>query len=150
MASSAETSSSTKLYTPRLLALSAGLADFPLTDTFDVTADGRSKTCGSTISIGLDCDEVGGISRLGMQVSACAVGQSSAAIMAQAARGRPAKSFEAMVTAIENWLAGSGALPDWPGFDALEAALPHKGRHGAILLPWKAATDALSSRRSSG
>ncbi len=150
MASGPEASSTSKLYTPRLLALSASLADYPMTGPFDVTADGRSKTCGSTISIGLDCDKVGGISRVGMQVSACAVGQSSAAIMAQAARGRSAKSFEAMVTAIESWLAESGALPDWPGFDALEPALPHKGRHGAILLPWKAAIDALSSRRSSG
>ena len=63
MASGPEASSTSKLYTPRLLALSASLADYPMTGPFDVTADGRSKTCGSTISIGLDCDKVGGISR---------------------------------------------------------------------------------------
>ena len=139
-----------KLYSPRLLSLSAELARFPLTGTFQHTAEARSRTCGSTIELGLDLDAGGKVARIGMQVSACAVGQSSAAIMALVAQGRAPEEFSATIAKIEAWLAGASDLPDWPGFDALEPALPHAGRHGAILLPWKAMTQALSSAASSG
>ena len=37
----------------------------------------------------------------------------------------------------EAWLGGSGDVPtSWPGLDVLAPALPRKGRHGAILLPF--------------
>lgn len=138
--------SSAKLYTPRLLALSAQLADFPLTGTFDHYTEVRSRTCGSTIAVGLDCNADGSITRIGMQVTACAVGQSSAAVLAMAARGHTARSFATTHAAIVAWLAGNGLLPDWPGFDALEPAFPHKGRHDALHLPWKAVSLALSTQ----
>ena len=136
---------SAKLYTPRLLGLSAQLARFPLAGEYQHSAEARSRTCGSTITVGLDLGEDGAVTRIGMQVTACAVGQSSAAVLAQDAQGRTARCFAAMLAKIEAWLAGEGPLPDWPGFDALEPALPHKGRHDVLLLPWKAVTEALSS-----
>ena len=139
---------SSKLYTPRLLALSAELADFPLTGSFTHTAEERSRTCGSVIELGLSVDASGGVTRLGMQVTACAVGQSSAAVMAKAASGKSAQDFTTMLEAIKAWLSGEQELPDWPGFVALEPALPHAGRHGALLLPWKAMHSALSSPQS--
>ena len=134
-----------KLYSPRLLALSAALADFPLDDTFDANSDARSRTCGSTISLGLKTDGSGRFARVGMRVSACAVGQSSAALLAQGIAGKSPDDLAAAFGQIEAWLAGTGALPDWPGFEALAPALPHAGRHEAILLPWRAALLALSS-----
>lgn len=134
-----------KLYTPRLLALSAALADYPLTGEFHHTVQARSRTCGSTIALGMECGADSAITRIGMQVTACAVGQSSAAVLAQGACGRSAQGIGATRAAIEAWLASEGALPDWPGFDALEAAREHKGRHEALLLPWKAACEALST-----
>ena len=140
--------SSAKLYTPRLLALSAQLANFPLTGAFDHRADARSRTCGSTIVVGVDCNSDGGIARIGMQVTACAIGQSSAAVMALDAKGRTAQCLATMRAEIESWLAGEGPLPDWPDFDALAPALAHKGRHDALLLPWKAMTEALSTATS--
>jgi hypothetical protein len=36
-------------------------------------------------------------------------------------------------------------LPDWPGVEAIAAARDYPARHGAIMLPWTAARDALSS-----
>ena len=139
-----------KLYTPRLLALSAELAKYPLTGSFDRTAQARSRTCGSTLEIGVTLNSDGVVERLGMQVTACAIGQSSAAVMAANAMGRPAHNFVAARDSIQAWLAGEGGLPDWPGFDALEPALPHPGRHGALLLPWTAIVEALSSERHAG
>lgn len=135
-----------KLYTPRLLALSADLARFPLTGDFQRTSQVRSRTCGGTLSLGVDCDSDGAVSSLGMQVAACAVGQSSAAIMAHDAKGRTLTDFANTLTSIEEWLAGEAPLPEWPGFDALESAHPFPARHGALLMPWKAIVEALSSQ----
>jgi hypothetical protein len=44
---------------------------------------------------------------------------------------------------------GEKLLPDWPGFDALEPARDHTGRHGALLMAWTAMTQALSTCESS-
>lgn len=136
---------SAKLYTPRLLALSAGLAEFPLVSRYEFNAEARSRTCGSSIKIGFDCSADDRVDRIGMQVTACAIGQSSAAILAQSAKGRGKGEFQTMCDAIDAWLKGEGAAPDWPGFDALEPALDHAGRHGALMLPWRAAAEALST-----
>lgn len=139
-----------KLYTPRLLSLSAELAEFALAGPYHHTAEVRSRTCGSTLALGVDLDSAGRVERIGMQVAACAVGQSSAATMALGAKGRTSADFRAAHDAIEDWLGAEGALPDWPGFDALEAARAHPGRHGALLLPWKAMVQALSQSPRSG
>ncbi len=80
-----------------------------------------------------------------MAVTACAIGQGSAAILAGNAVGKTAPELEQTLDRIKRWLGGEAPLPDWSGFDALEAALPHTGRHGALLIPWKAINDALSS-----
>lgn len=145
-------SATAKLYTPRLLALSTELARFPIDDSFTHRAEARSRTCGSTIELGVDLAPDGTVARLGLAVSACAIGQSSAAILALAAQGRPADDFMAMHEQIGEWLASGEdqpAPPDWPGFEALEPALPHKGRHGALMLAWSAMAQALSSGQSS-
>jgi hypothetical protein len=36
---------------------------------------------------------------------------------------------------------------DWPGLEALTPARPRKGRHGAILLPFRALLAAIESAR---
>ncbi|UAB77155.1 iron-sulfur cluster assembly scaffold protein [Erythrobacter sp. SCSIO 43205] len=142
-----------KLYTPELLELATALADFPLTGDFDYRAQGRSRTCGSTIEVGVDLDPDGVLTRIGLQVNACAIGQSSAAILALNAKGRTANDFRRTLKAIEEWLSGDGSsqenLPNWLGFEALAPAHPHKGRHGALLLAWTAINQALSSAPSS-
>ncbi|MFM7379237.1 MAG: iron-sulfur cluster assembly scaffold protein [Erythrobacter sp.] len=133
-----------RLYSPALLGLATGLADYPLTDDFPLRAEARSRSCGSVIVIGLAQDDDGGIARIGMQVSACAIGQASAALLAEGAAGRDPDSIDAVANGLERWLAGEGALPDWPGIEALAPALGHPGRHGALLMPWTAARTALS------
>lgn len=138
------------LYTPEMLSLAADLADYPLEPDFARRANARSRTCGSVIAIGIDADAAGRIERVGMQVTACAVGQASAAIMARALAGHDGPAVAAMHDGIAAWLEGTGTLPDWPQFDLLAPALPHKGRHGALLLPWTAARRALCEGTPSG
>lgn len=133
-----------KLYTPDLLALAIELASFPLEGDWTQLASARSRTCGSSVTIGLQLDDHGRINRLGLAVTACAVGQASAATFARAAGGRNGAEIAAALKEIEVWLARADApLPHWPGFAALAPARSYSGRHGALLLPWKAAADAL-------
>jgi NifU-like protein involved in Fe-S cluster formation len=139
----------TKLYSPELLDLATGLAKFPLSDDLPLRADARSRSCGSVITLGLALDEAGQIARIGMQVSACAIGQASAALLAHSAAACAPATIDAVSEALELWLGGHGALPDWPGIAALAPVRDHPGRHGALLLPWTAARMALSQAQGS-
>nr|WP_277754214.1 iron-sulfur cluster assembly scaffold protein [Porphyrobacter sp. GA68] len=123
------------------------LVDYPWQEQHRFHATARSRTCGGTVALSLECAD-GRIAQLGLRVSACAVGQAAAAIFADGARGQTAGDVAIAAAALEAWLGGSGPAPGWPGLDALEPAMPHRGRHGAILLPWAAAVDALCNRRA--
>lgn len=133
------------LYSPALLGLAVELADYPLTDELALRGEARSRSCGSTLALGCTTDADGAIAAVGMRVSACAVGQASAAIFAREAHGRDAAALERSLTGVEGWLAGTAERPAWPGLEALDPALPHPGRHEAIRLPWRAALAALSN-----
>jgi NifU-like protein involved in Fe-S cluster formation len=139
-----------RLYTPELLGMAVSLADFPAAPDLPHHGSARSRTCGSTVDIDLDIDAQGCVSTLGIRVRACAVGQAAGAIFARHAKGRRVADIEAAHTALGRWLALGGALPDWPGVDALVAARAFPARHGAIMLPWTAARDALSTVPSEG
>lgn len=141
---------SPRLYSPAVLALATGLAAYPLDDRLTLRAEARSRTCGSEIILGLELAPSGKILRVGMQVRACAIGQASAALLAQGARGRPADDLALTSGDLEAWLAGADALPDWPDLALLAPARDHPARHGALLLPWKAACKALSSSAAAG
>jgi NifU-like protein involved in Fe-S cluster formation len=134
-----------KLYTPELLALTVSLAEFPADPSLPLHGHARSKSCGSTLAAHIAVDGEGRIERLGLQVRACAVGQASAAIFARAAAGRSLAEIEAVHDGLTRWLAGIGGLPAWPGLDPLIPARDYPARHGAIMLPWTAARDALST-----
>ncbi len=143
-------SSAAKLYTPELLGLAVQLAGYPSDPALGLKGDARSRTCGSRIEIGLSLGNDGRIQKIGMRVTACAVGQAAAAIFANAAEGQTGEAVAAALHDLENWLNGTGALPEWPGISALTPARDHAGRHGAILLPWKAAAAALCKAGQAG
>lgn len=139
-----------RLYTPAVLALATGLSAYPLEDSLTLRAEARSRTCGSVVAVGLDLAGDGTIARIGLQVRACAIGQASAALLAQDAQDRTADDLGHTRAALERWLAGEGALPDWPGLDLIAPARAHLARHSALLLPWTAASKALSRSVSAG
>lgn len=137
--------SADKLYTPELLALTVELANWPAVETLPLHGDARSKTCGSTLGMNLGLTPDRRIETLGMRVRACAVGQAAAAIFARHAPGRDRAAITAAHDRIEAWLEGEAPIADWPDLTMLAGARDYPGRHGAILLPWKAAIAALSS-----
>lgn len=134
-----------RLYTPEILALAVALADYPLDLDTGHVGEARSPTCGSTLELNLALDADARIDRLGMRVSACAIGQAAAALFARGAQGQTHERIAAARSQIKAWLSGDNARPDWPGFAVLEPARAYPGRHGAILLPWTAALAALSN-----
>ncbi len=134
-----------RLYTPELLALAVELARWPARPEAEAHGAARSPTCGSTLALDLDRDAHGRISDLGLTVRACAIGQASAAIFAREAAGQDAPALAAALAEVEAWLADAGPLPAWPGFAPLAPARAFPMRHGALLLPWKAAAAALST-----
>ncbi len=136
---------SPKLYSPAILGLAIELAQFPLDPALPLQAEARSRSCGSVMAIGLALDEYGLIARVGMRVSACAIGQASAALLAQGVMGTTPGLVQTTAEGLAAWLTGEGELPQWTGIDALAPAQGHPGRHGALMLPWKAACMALSS-----
>lgn len=134
---------STVLYTPEVLGLAVELAAFPWDEALPLKGEARSKSCGSTIALGLATDAQGRIERVALRSSACAIGQAAAAIFARAAVGKDAAAIAEAEKAITGWLAGENGLPDWAGFDAIAAARDYPGRHGAIMLAWRAARELL-------
>lgn len=131
------------LYTPEVLGLAASLAAYPWDEALPLRGEARSKSCGSTIALGLALDPGGQIERIGLRAHACAIGQAAAAIFAAAAPGRDARHIRAADDAIAAWLAGERGLPDWPGFAAIALARDYPARHGAVRLAWQAARELL-------
>lgn len=138
--------SAATLYTPAILGLATGLADYPWDDAMPLKGEARSKSCGSTIALGLAVDDDGRIERVALRSQACAIGQAAAAIFAAAARGRDAGAIAEANEAIAAWLAGAGDLPGWPGLAEITPARAYPARHGAIRLAWQAARQLLPTR----
>ncbi|HCB77679.1 MAG TPA: Fe-S cluster protein [Erythrobacter sp.] len=129
------------LYSTELLALAIELADYPFDAAAPAIGHARSRSCGSVIDLS---SSGGSLEDLGLRVSACAVGQASAAIFARESSGMNAAAIAAMVENLGEWLQDQAPSSILPRLELLEPARPHLGRHEAILLPWRAALDALS------
>ena len=133
-----------RLYTSDVLAAAVSLAAHPLTDDLPLRGSARSASCGSRIEIGIALDSNGRIEKVGMASHACAIGQASAAIFADGAVGRNRKQISDARDSLAAWLSGDGEMPDWPGLGLVESAKEYPGRHGAMLLAWNAACEALA------
>ena len=137
---------SSPLYTTEILRLAASLQEMRELEREDGRAELRSPTCGSRITIAVQLDDERRVSMISQRVHACAFGQASAALMQQHAVGRAHDEVAQAVVAISRWLAQEQEGPlDWPGLDVLAPARSRKGRHGAILLPFRALLAAIES-----
>lgn len=132
------------VYTPEILRLAASLEAPRSLERIDGRAELRSPTCGSTIAIAVTLDEAGRVTGLSQTVSACAFGQASAALLERAATGQSRNEVREARNALADWLDGKREDPGgWPGLAALAPARTKTGRHGAILLPFRALLAAL-------
>lgn len=133
------------LYTTEILRLATSIPNLGRLDSPQGSAERRSPVCGSKISVDVDVDAEGRVVRFAQMVSACALGQASAAILGDKVVGQTAAQLEAASRALAAWLDDAGPLPE--GWDALTVFLParsHTARHGAIRLPLETAAEAVA------
>ena len=136
------------LYTTEILRLAASLQETRELEREDGRAELKSPTCGSRITIAVQLDDDRRITTISLQVHACGFGQASAALVQQHAAGRAHDEIADALVTISRWLAQEQDEADcWPGLAALSPARTRKGRHGAILLPFRALLAAIESAK---
>ena len=136
------------LYTTEILRLAASLSEPHALDREDGCSEVRSPTCGSRVCMTVQLDQERRVERLSMRVHACAFGQASAALVERHSRGRTHDEVSEAMLTLSRWLAGENDdSAGWPGIEALEPARARNGRHGAILLPFRALLAAIEAAR---
>jgi NifU-like protein involved in Fe-S cluster formation len=134
------------LYTTDILRLAASLSEPRELDREDGSAELRSPTCGSRITVAVQLDGERRVELVSQQVHACAFGQASAALVEKHAIGRSHDEIADALVMLSRWLAKEqDEAGDWPGIDTLAPARSRKSRHGAILLPFRALLAAIET-----
>ena len=134
------------IYTTEILRLAASLQGPRELERIDGGAELRSPTCGSRVSISVQLDRDRRIEALSQHVHACAFGQASAALDEQHAIGRAHDEVGDALVLVSRWLAREQDDAEvWPGLVTLAPARTRKGRHGAILLPFRTLLAAIES-----
>jgi len=132
------------LYSQRILEIAAN-QPIPgrLTDP-DATARRVSRVCGSTIEVDIVVAD-GLITGYGHKISACALGQTSAAVVATNIAGTPMAEFRALRDQMVAMLKADGAPPTgkWADLAYLEPVREYPPRHTSTLLVFDAVVEAL-------
>lgn len=132
-----------KLYSTRILALTADIPHVGRLEAPQASVRKRSPLCGSTVTVDLDMT-AGRVSRFGQDVKACALGQAAASVLGKVVLGRSAEELEHAAAELEAMLKSGGPVPAAPfdGFEALLPARDYKNRHASILLAVQASAEA--------
>jgi len=138
------------LYSEKILQI-AGNQPIPgrLSDP-DASARRVSRVCGSTIEVDIRVED-GVIIAYGHEISACALGQTSAAVVATNIVGTSADEFRALREQMTAMLKADGAPPTgkWDDLKYLEPVREYRPRHTSTLLVFDAVVDALDKIESS-
>jgi NifU-like protein involved in Fe-S cluster formation len=115
----------------------------------DGSAEVRSPLCGSRIQADVLMDAEGKLRDLAMRANACALGQASAAILAQNAVGTALTEVAKLRDGVAQALHRAGDMPScWPELALLAAACDYPSRHAAILLPYDAILAAAAQAKA--
>ena len=133
------------VYNSKLLELAGNIGGLERLSSPDATARAHSKLCGSTVTIDLNLDESGIVTDFGQDVKACALGQASCAIMANAIVGANTDTLRQARDDAYAMLKDGAPPPDGRFADLrfLEPVRDYKARHASTLLVFDAVVDAL-------
>jgi NifU-like protein involved in Fe-S cluster formation len=103
-----------------------------------------SRVCGSSIEVDVSVRN-GRISAYGHAISACALGQTSTAIVAARIVGTPTEEMRALRDEMAAMLRANGSPPAgrWADLAYLEPVRDYPPRHASTLLVFDAVVDAL-------
>lgn len=138
----------TDVYSTELLQLAADIPHAERLPSPQASATKVSRICGSELTLDLMFDAEGRIADLGMDVSACALGQASASVFAANAVGADRAEIEAARDQLKAMLQAGGPAPEgrFAGLKVLQPAASYRQRHGSILLAFDAAMQAMAGR----
>ncbi|SFZ83391.1 NifU homolog involved in Fe-S cluster formation [Devosia enhydra] len=111
----------------------------------DASARKSSRICGSIVEVDLALKD-GTISGYGHEISACALGQTSAAIVASHVVGTPVAEFRRVREEMTAMLKAGGPPPSgerWGELRYLEPVRDFPNRHASTLLVFDAVCEAL-------
>lgn len=135
----------TDLYSDRILDIAANQPRPGRLAQPDASARKVSRICGSSIEVDIAVEN-GVIVGYGHDLSACALGQTSAAIVAGHIVGTPVPEFRKMREEMTRMLKDNGPPPDgerWVDLKYLEPVRDYRPRHASTLLVFDAVADAL-------
>ena len=134
------------LYSQRILEIAANQPVPGRLGHPDATARKVSRVCGSSIEVDIAVRD-GLISGYGHRISACALGQTSAAIVATNIVGTPVAEFRALRDRMTLMLKQNGAPPEgrWSDLAYLEPVRDYAPRHNSTMLVFDAVVEALDT-----
>lgn len=132
------------LYSQRILEIAGSAPQMPRLDNPDGTARKVSRVCGSAIEVDIKI-EGGMVSAYGADVSACALGQTSAAIVAGNILGATPEELRDLRDRMIAMLKTGGPPPAgrWDDLKYLEPVRGYPARHASTLLVFEAVVEAL-------
>lgn len=137
------------LYSQKILDLAGNAVQPGRLGQADASARKVSRVCGSMIEVDLLVRD-GVITGYGHDVSACALGQTSAAVVAREIVGTPVAEFLAVRQAMHDMLKAEGSPPGgkWEDLKYLEPVRDYPNRHMSTLLVFDAVAAALEKYES--
>src|SRR5690606_20456129 len=118
------------LYSEKILDLAANVLPRPRLAAPGASVRRVSRLCGSIIEVDVSIEH-GVITGFGQDVRACALGQTSAAIVARQIVGTPAAEFREVARRMHAMLEAEGSPPDgrWADLRYLEPVRDYPARH---------------------
>jgi NifU-like protein involved in Fe-S cluster formation len=115
----------------------------------DASSRKVSRVCGSVIEVDLTVRD-GVIVDYGHEISACALGQTSAAVVAREIVGTPVGEFRQVREQMHAMLKSDGTPPEgkWSDLGYLEPVREYRARHMSTLLVFDAVVDAIEKIES--
>lgn len=111
-----------------------------------------SRVCGSTVGVDLVVEN-GVVSAYAHRVNACALGQSSASVVARAIVGTPVAEMRRVRDEMDAMLKRKGPPPEgarWGELKYLETVRDYPARHASTLLVFEAVVDCLDQIAGQG
>jgi NifU-like protein involved in Fe-S cluster formation len=137
------------LYSQKILDLAGNARQPGRLASPDASARKVSRVCGSMIEVDLVVRD-GLIVDYGHDISACALGQTSAAVVAREIVGTPVAEFRALREQMHAMLKADGAPPTgkWSDLQYLEPVRDYRARHASTLLVFDAVVEAAEKAES--
>lgn len=139
----------TDIYSQKIIEIASRLPPANRLKKPDASARRTSRVCGSVIEVDLKLNN-GVVTEYGQVVNACALGQTSASIMAQHIVGSNPQELRQLRNSVESMLKEEGPPPTdkWSEISYLEPVRDFPPRHASTMLVFNAVVECLDKVRT--